>query len=126
MHEIKCKYSSIIEIVVLCRLGLVHLLLKALLRYYFLEHLLRIFNAVILQTELLDIHTYIVVANELLLQYVLKEHQNYPDHALLVNLVLVALTVALVHAVPDEQVSEFFRKLHVMTQTIEHLQQARR
>lgn len=98
-------------------------MLEALLRDDFLEHILSVFDAVVLETELPNVYADIFVADELLLQNVLQENQDDAHHPLLVDLVLVALAAALVHAVFDEQVSELFRELDMVAQPIENFKQ---
>ena len=83
-------------------LVLVHLLLKTLLRDYFSEHLLRLLNAVVLKTELPDVDTDIVVADELLLQDIVKENKYDSHHSFFVHFILVALATTLMHAIANE------------------------
>ena len=81
---------------------LVHLLLKTLLRDYFSEHLLRLLNAAVLNTELPDVDNDIIVADELLLQDIVKENKNDSHHSFFVHFIFVALASTLMHAIPNE------------------------
>lgn len=104
-------------------LGLVHLLLEHLLRYNFLEHVLRVLDRVVLQAELPNVHTNVLITDEFLLQNVLQENEHDAHHPFLVDLVLVTLAAALVHAVLNEQMRELLWEFDVVAQPVEHFEQ---
>lgn len=87
---------------------------------------MRIFDAVMFQTELPNVHAYVLVADELLFEDVLQEHEHDSHHALFVHFIFVALAAALVHAVLHEQVCEFFWEFYISAKTVEYFKQAGR
>ena len=66
------------------------------------------------KTKLANVNTYVIVADKLLLQYIVKEYKHDPNHTLFVHFILIALTATLVHAVPNKQMCELFRELNMV------------
>ncbi len=64
--------------------------METLLRYDFLEHVLRVFYGIVLHAELGYVDVDILVADELLLEDVLEKDEHDPHHAFLVHLIVVA------------------------------------
>ena len=81
---------------------------------------MRVFYCIVLHAELGYVDTDILVADDLLLKDVLEKDEHDPHHAFLDNLIVVALAATLMHAVLDEQMREFFRKLNMVAQAIKH------